>query len=57
MLAGLLDPPPAGVVALNCDVDLPKVPPSDMSDSRGRSPVTGTSAGSAHQSRHQLNRG
>ncbi|MGD9881590.1 MAG: hypothetical protein AB7U95_15790 [Reyranella sp.] len=28
-------------------------PPSDSADGRGRSPVTGTSEESAHQSRHQ----
>lgn len=29
------------------------VPPSDSDDGRGRSPLTGTSEESAHQSRHQ----
>jgi hypothetical protein len=29
------------------------MPGSDSADGRGRSPVTGTSADSAHQSRHQ----
>jgi len=29
---------------------------SDSADGRGRSPVTGTSADSAHESRHQLDR-
>lgn len=29
------------------------IPPSDSADGRGRSPLTGTSEESAHQSRHQ----
>jgi hypothetical protein len=57
MLAGLLEAPPEGVVALDCDVGLLRVAPSDTSDGRGRSPVTGTSSDSAHESRHQLDRG
>jgi hypothetical protein len=57
MLAGLLKAPPAGVVSLDCDVGLLKVAPSDALDGRGRSPVTGTSSDSAHESRHQLDRG
>lgn len=56
-LAGLLKVPPDGVVALDCDVRLLKIAPSDASDGRGRSPVTGTSSDSAHESRHQLDRG
>ena len=56
ILAGLLKAPPAGVVALDCDVGLRKLAPSDTSDGRGRSPITGTSADSAHESRHQLDR-
>lgn len=57
ILIGALATPPDGVVSLDCDVGLLKVPPSDASDGRGRSPVTGTSADSAHESRHQLDRG
>jgi hypothetical protein len=57
MLARLLQSPPDGVVALTCEVDLLQVHPSDAPDGRGRSPVTGTSADSAHESRHQLDRG
>ncbi len=57
MLAGLLKAPPDGVVSLDCDVGVLRVPPSDTSDGRGRSPVTGTSSDSAHESRHQLDRG
>lgn len=56
-LVGLLQSPPDGVVALECEVGLLPVPPSDTSDGRGRSSITGTSADSAHESRHQLDRG
>jgi hypothetical protein len=56
ILADLLKIPPDGVVALDCDVGLLPLHPSDTSDGRGRSPVTGTSADSAHESRHQLDR-
>lgn len=34
-------------------VTVTAVPPSDSLDGRGRSPITGTSADSAHESRHQ----
>lgn len=57
MLAGLLEAGPAGAVSVDCEVGLLKVAPSDTSDGRGRSPVTGTSSDSAHESRHQLDRG
>jgi hypothetical protein len=57
MLTGLLKAPPDGVGAVDCDVGLLRVAPSDTSDGRGRSPVTGTSSDSAHESRHQLDRG
>jgi hypothetical protein len=43
-------------LSLECDVSVLKVPPSDSSDGRGRSPVTGTSPDSAHESRYQLDR-
>lgn len=43
-------------LSLECDISVLKVAPSDSLDSRGRSPVTGTSADSAHESRHQLDR-
>jgi hypothetical protein len=43
-------------VPLLCDVAVLPVPPSDSADGRGRSPITGTSADSAHESRHQLDR-
>jgi hypothetical protein len=43
-------------LSLKCDVSVLKVPPSDSLDGRGRSPVTGTSPDSAHESRHQLDR-
>jgi hypothetical protein len=39
---------------LQWDVAVEKVPPPDSADGRSRSPVTGTSADSRHQSRHQL---
>jgi hypothetical protein len=41
---------------LDCEVGLREAPPPDSEDGRGRSPVTGTSADSAHESRHQLDR-
>lgn len=43
-------------MSLECDVSVLKVAPSDSLDGRGRSPVTGTSPDSAHESRHQLDR-
>jgi hypothetical protein len=43
--------------SLDCEVGLRQVAASDSVDQRGRSPVTGTSADSAHESRHQLDRG
>ena len=43
-------------MSLECDISVLKVPPIDSLDGRGRSPVTGTSADSAHESRHQLDR-
>ena len=56
-LVGILKAHPAGVSSLEYDVTLLRVAPSDSTDGRGRSPVTGTSADSAHESRHQLDRG
>jgi hypothetical protein len=56
-LVRLLNTPPVGAASLDCQVRLLEVHPSDTSDGRGRSPVTGTSADSAHESRHQLDRG
>lgn len=41
----------AGAHAIELEVR--DVPPSDSADGRGRSPLTGTSEESAHQSRHQ----
>lgn len=41
----------AGAHAIELEVR--DVPPSDSTDGRGRSPLTGTSEESAHQSRHQ----
>lgn len=42
--------------SLECDISVLQVAPSDSLDGRGRSPVTGTSPDSAHESRHQLDR-
>jgi hypothetical protein len=44
------------VASLECDVGLRQVAPVDSVDGRGRSPITGTSSDSAHESRHQLDR-
>ena len=41
---------------VECQVHVVPVAPSDSSDGRGRSPLTGTSADSAHESRHQFDR-
>jgi len=43
-----------GLSLASFDVSVISVVPSDSADGRGRSPVTGTSADSAHESRHQL---
>jgi hypothetical protein len=45
-----------GNTPLDCEVGLREVAGPDTSDGRGRSPLTGTSADSAHESRHQLDR-
>ena len=42
-----------GSLTLQIAVTVLPVPPSDSQDGRGRSPLTGTSADSAHESRHQ----
>jgi hypothetical protein len=44
------------VVNLACRVDVVPVAPSDSLDGRGRSPITGTSAASQHESRHQTDK-
>lgn len=44
----------AGTPEAVIDVRVVPVPQSDSSDGRGRSPLTGTSAESAHHSRHQI---
>jgi hypothetical protein len=44
----------AGTPEVVIDVCVVPVPASDASSGEGRSPLTGTSAESAHQSRHQL---
>ncbi len=43
-----------GLAAARLAVSVIPVAPTDSLDGRGRSPVTGTSADSAHESRHQL---
>jgi hypothetical protein len=54
LLAGVLRQQQGASV--DCDVVVRAVAPSDEPDGRGRSPITGTSADSAHESRHQLDR-
>ena len=39
---------------LSSRINIQPVTPPDSSDGRGRSPITGTSADSANESRHQL---
>jgi len=55
-LASLLRRTVDRATPLDCDVSVLAVAPSDSDDGRGRSPITGTSADSAHESRHQLDR-
>ena len=43
-------------ISVEAEVSVLAVAPTDSLDGRGRSPVTGTSADSAHESRHQLDR-
>lgn len=43
-----------GTSDISSRIEIVPVTPPDSSDGRGRSPVTGTSADSAHESRHQL---
>ena len=45
-----------GTRPMRCEVGVTTAPPSDSLDGRGRSLVTGTSADSAHESRHQLDK-
>ena len=45
-----------GTRPVHCEIAIKAVPPSDTPDGRGRSPDTGTSADSAHESRHQLDK-
>ena len=44
------------VVNLECQVDVVPVAASDSLDGRGRSPITGTSADSQHESRRQTDK-
>ena len=46
----------AGAINVDCRVDIVPVAPSDSLDGRGRSPLTGTSADSQHESRHQTDK-
>lgn len=55
-LVGLLRRSVEQTASIDCEVSVLPVAPSDSEDGRGRSPVTGTSADSAHESRHQLDR-
>jgi hypothetical protein len=55
-LASLLQRSVDQTTPLSCEVSVLPVAPSDSEDGRGRSPITGTSADSAHESRHQLDR-
>lgn len=43
-----------GTTDVSSRIDIVAVAPPDSSDGRGRSPLTGTSADSAHESRRQL---
>lgn len=43
-----------GTADVSSRIEILPVAAPDSSDGRGRSPVTGTSADSAHESRHQL---
>lgn len=43
-----------GTTDISGRIDVMPVAATDSSDGRGRSPVAGTSADSAHESRHQL---
>jgi osmotically-inducible protein OsmY len=43
-----------GTTDVSSRIEILPVAAPDSSDGRGRSPVTGTSADSAHESRHQL---
>jgi hypothetical protein len=52
-MAGVLSRCLARTTPLDCAVGVRDVAPSDSLDGRGRSPITGTSADSAHESRHQ----
>ena len=45
-----------GTRPVQCEIAVKAAAPSDSPDGRGRSPATGTSADSAHESRHQLDK-
>jgi hypothetical protein len=44
----------ARATPLDCEIAVRELAGSDSLDGRGPSPLTGTSADSAHESRHQL---
>ena len=55
-MRGLLLESHFGAQSVHCHVRVLAAAPSDSDDGRGRSPVTGVSADSAHESRHQLDK-
>ena len=55
-LAKVVDATVIGIPQPLIEVNVLPVAPIDSEDGRGRSPVTGTSADSAHESRHQVDR-
>jgi len=55
-VAGILGRCLERATPLDCEVGVRDMAPTDSLDGRGRSPVTGTSADSAHESRHQRDR-
>ena len=52
----ILSEVPFGARSAHCQIGVVSTAPSDSLDGRGRSPLTGTSADSAHESRHQLDK-
>jgi hypothetical protein len=53
---GLLSDGRFGTRPVQCEIAVRVMAPGDSLDGRGRSLVTGTSADSAHESRHQLDK-
>jgi hypothetical protein len=54
LIGSILATVASGITHPHTAVTVMPAAPIDSSDGRGRSPVTGTSADSAHESRHQL---